>query len=36
MAEKYGFEVLSWKYAVLRQQAGENVDGAVVILRKRR
>jgi len=36
MAEKHGFEVLSWKDAVLRQQAGKNVNGAVVILQKQR
>jgi predicted TPR repeat methyltransferase len=36
IAQKYGFQVLSWKDAVLRQQAGKNVDGAVVILQKQR
>jgi len=36
MAEKHGFQVLSWKDAVLRQQAGKNVNGAVVILQKQR
>jgi predicted TPR repeat methyltransferase len=34
VAKQYGFEVLSWDDCVLRQQGGNNVKGATVILRK--
>lgn len=33
MAEKYGFQILSWKDAVLRQQAGSDVNGSVVVMK---
>ena len=36
IAAKHGFSVLSWKDAVLRQQSGKDVNGAVVILQKKR
>lgn len=35
-AEKNGFNVLSWKDAVLRQQSGKDVKGAAVILQRQR
>eukprot|EP00986_Skeletonema_menzelii_P013897 scaffold8602_cov144-Skeletonema_menzelii.AAC.5 len=36
IARNHGFHVLSWKDAVLRQQSGKDVNGAVVILQKKR
>lgn len=36
MAENYGFKIHSWRDVVLRQQAGSDVDGAVVIMQKER
>jgi predicted TPR repeat methyltransferase len=34
VAQGHGFEVLSWKDCVLRQQSGKDVNGAAVILKK--
>lgn len=34
VAKQYGFEVFSWDDCILRQQGGNNVKGATVILRK--
>jgi predicted TPR repeat methyltransferase len=34
MAETYGFQILSWKDAVLRQQAGSDVNGSVVVMKR--
>ena len=33
IAAKYGFQILSWKDAVLRQQAGSDVNGSVVVMK---